>query len=124
MKWYASLFGVFIVVIIFLANSGLLDILGLINRIPYGDKAGHFLLYGILTLLIDLSFLESHPDSSPGLIILQVALVLGFFIGLEEYSQRFFETRTSDWVDLIFSYLGVTFFSLLALQKSKSRGRS
>lgn len=117
MKWFAILFGVFIVFIIFLADSGLLDILGFINRIPYGDKAGHFLLYGILTLLIDLSFLQAHSESIPGLIILLVALILALFIGLEEYSQRFFESRTSDWVDLIFSYLGVIFFSWLALRK-------
>jgi len=121
MKWYAILFGLFIFAIIVLANLGLLDILGFVNRIPYGDKAGHFILYGILTLLIDLSFFRSHQDVGRNLIVLRVALILALLIGLEEYSQRFFASRTSDWVDLLFSYLGVGLFSWVALRKSRGR---
>jgi VanZ family protein len=117
MKWYAILFGVFIVMIIVLANLDLLDVLGFVNRIPYGDKAGHFILYGILTLLTDLALIGSSLDKNPGLVVLRVALILALLIGLEEYSQRFFPSRTSDWVDLFFSYLGVGFFSWLAMQK-------
>ena len=119
MKWYAILFGVFIIVIIVLADLGRLSLLGFVNRIPYGDKAGHFLLYGILTLLIDLALVRSYPNISPGLIAFRTALILALFIGLEEYSQRFFESRSSDWVDLIFSYLGVGFFSLAALRNKQ-----
>jgi len=121
MKWYAILFGLFIFAIIVLADLGLLDILGFVNRIPYGDKAGHFILYGILTLLIDLSFFRSHQDVGRNLIVLRVALILALLIGLEEYSQRFFASRTSDWVDLLFSYLGVGLFSWVALRKSRGR---
>lgn len=117
MKWYAILFGLFIIAIIILANLGLLDILGFVNRIPYGDKIGHFVLYGILTLLIDLALFGSRPDLSRELIVLRVALILALLIGLEEFSQRFFPSRTSDWVDLLFSYLGVIFFSWMALRK-------
>ena len=117
MKWYAILFGLFIIAIIVLANLDLLDVLALVNRIPQGDKAGHFILYGILTLLIDLALLRSRPDVTPGLIVFRVALILTLFIGLEEYSQRFFEARTPDWVDLLYSYLGVIFFSWVALRK-------
>jgi len=118
MKWYAILFGIFIISIIVLANLDMLHILGFINRIPYGDKIGHFILYGILTLLVDLAFIRSHQDISPSLVTVRVSLSLPLLIGLEEYSQRFFESRTSDWVDLIFSYLGVGFFSWVALRKS------
>ena len=117
MKWYAILFVIFIIGIIILANLDMLNMLGFINRIPYGDKFGHFILYGILTLLVDLAIIRSHQDISPRLIALRVAFVLALLIGLEEYSQRFFESRTSDWVDLIFSYLGVIFFSGIALRK-------
>jgi VanZ family protein len=124
MKWMAVLFGVFIIGIIILANMGLLDILGFVNAIPYGDKAGHFILYGILTFLIDRSFLPAKtgnhsPALEPGpkLIVLRIALILALLIGLEEFSQRYFENRTSDWVDLLFSFLGVAFFSWLALRK-------
>lgn len=116
MKWYAILFGLFIALIIVLANLGLLDILGFVNRIPYGDKIGHFILYGILTLLIDLALLRSRQNISPNLLVFRVAMILALVIGLEEYSQSFFKNRTSDWVDLFFSYLGVGFFSWLSLK--------
>lgn len=67
MKWLAALFGLFILLIIVLADRGQL---------------------GILALLI----------------------------GLEEFSQIFFPNRSFDLVDLAFSYLGVFFFSWLALR--------
>ena len=118
MKWSAILFGIFIVGIIVLANLDMLHILGFINRIPYGDKFGHFILYGILTLLVDLAIIRSRRDISPRLIVLRVAFILALLIGLEEYSQQFFASRTADWVDLLFSYLGVAFFSWMALRKS------
>jgi len=116
MKWLAILFGLFIIGVIIFADLGMLNILGFVNRIPYGDKAGHFVLYGILTLLIDLAFIRSLPSPRRKLILFQVALILAFLIGLEEYSQQFFPNRTFDLVDLAFSYLGVTFFSWVALK--------
>ena len=117
MKWSAILFGIFIIGVIVLANLDMLHILGFINRIPYGDKFGHFILYGILTLLVNLAFIRSHSNISPSLIVLRAAFILALLIGLEEYSQQFFPSRTADWVDLVFSYLGVIFFSWLVLRK-------
>ena len=116
MKWLAFLFGLFILAIIVLADKGSLGILGVVNRIPFGDKAGHFILYGILTLLIDLTLIRSRPDLSPNLIVLRCALILALLIGLEEFSQQYFPKRTFDLVDLTFSYLGVIFFSWVALK--------
>ena len=117
MKWLVFLFVIFIVAIIILADKGMLGILGVINEIPYGDKAGHFILYGILTLLIDLALFRSFPQVSRRLIVFRVALVLILLIGLEEFSQQYFPNRTFDLVDLTFSYLGVAFFSWVALIK-------
>ena len=118
MKRLACAFGLFIVAIILLADLGMLDILGLVNRLPFGDKIGHFVLYGILTLLIDLTLFRSRRDLNPNLIVLRVALILALLIGLEEFSQQFFPNRSFDLIDLTFSYLGVIFFSWLALQKT------
>lgn len=117
MKWLAFSFGLFIVCIIILADLGMLDILGFVNRIPNGDKAGHFILYGVLAFLIDLALFRSHRHLSRKLLVLRVASILILLIGLEEYSQQFFSKRTPDWVDLTFSYLGVAFFSWMALTK-------
>lgn len=116
MKWLAILFGLFIIIIIILAGLGRLGLLLVINRIPFGDKLGHFMLYGILTLLIDLTCLRSLPNLSPGLLVLRIAVILALFIGIEEYSQKFLVKRTFDLLDLACSYLGVVFFSWMALR--------
>ena len=119
MKWAAIFFSLFIIGIIVLADNDMLGIMGFINQIPYGDKAGHFILYGILTLLIDLAVFRSRPNSSRGLIAVRVALILALLIGLEEFSQQLFPSRSFDLVDLAFSYLGVIFFSWVALKAKK-----
>jgi VanZ family protein len=118
-KWAAILFALFIVLIIVLADLGRLGILGYFNQLPFGDKAGHFILYGILTLLIQWSLLRSQ---SPVLrerrmrTIWIVGFLLMVLIGLEEFSQQFFAKRSFDLIDLSFSYLGVIFFSWLAIK--------
>ena len=123
MKWLTILFAGLIALIIVLADMGKLGLLGFLNRIPFGDKAGHFILYGILTLLLDLTLLRSGRFTlRPSRLVLRVALFLILLIGIEEYSQQFFARRTFDLVDLTFSYLGVVSFSWVAL-KMKWQGR-
>src|SRR5262245_46423283 len=121
MKWLTLFFTIFILLIIILADQGNLGILKVINRIPWGDKAGHFILYGILTLLLDLTFIRSLPNLSPKMIVVLTGMILVLIIGLEEYSQQFFANRTYDLVDLTFSYLGVIFFSWVTLKTKKYR---
>lgn len=116
MKPLAYLFGLFIAGIIVLADLGMLGVLKFVNRIPFGDRIGHFVLYGILTLLIDLALLRTPHGLNPNLIVLRVALILALVIGLEEFSQRFFPNRSFDLLDLAFSYLGVIFFSWAAIK--------
>ncbi len=116
MKTITVLFALFIVLIIVLADMGQLGFLKILNRIPLADKIGHFGLYGVLTLLLDLTLLRSLPHLNRKLILFRVALILSLIIGLEEYSQRYFSPRTFDLVDLAFSYLGVIFFSWAALK--------
>ena len=119
MKRLTILFTLFIVLIIVLADMGKLALLNIINQIPYADKVGHFFLYGILTLLVDLTFIGSRPNSNPKRLVVQAGLILAVLIGLEEFSQRYFHSRHSDIVDLAASYLGVVFFSWLALKIKK-----
>ena len=103
--------------IIILADMGKLGIFDLVYRIPYADKVGHFVLYGILIFLINLTLLRSLPSATnrKGAVIMS-GLILALVIGLEELSQRNFPTRTSSWSDLTASYLGVIFFSWLAIK--------
>jgi len=117
MKWLAILFALFILLIIVLADMGTLpQYLGFLKKIPFGDKVGHFLLYGILTLLIDLTLFRSLPNQSPKLIAVSSGLILALIIGVEEFSQQYFSNRTFDLIDLLASYLGVIFFSWVALR--------
>jgi polysaccharide biosynthesis protein VpsQ len=119
MKWLTVLFALFIIFIIILADTGNLGILKLVNRIPLGDKAGHFILYGILTLLINLTVLRSVPFQSRIRVTVMIGLILALLIGLEEFSQRDFPSRTFDPADLTASYLGVIFFSWQAVRINK-----
>jgi len=119
MKRLAILFGLFIITIIILADLGDLGPLHFIYDVPYGDKLGHFVLYGILALLVDLSLFQSFPDVDPGRMALLSGLCLALLIGLEEFSQKFFVKRNFDLLDLTAGYLGVICFSWLALRIKK-----
>jgi VanZ family protein len=117
MKWIAILFTLFILLIIVMADAGILaQYLGFLYLYPYGDKVGHFVLYGILAFLLDLALFRSVPAQSRKLLAVKCGLILALLIGVEEFSQQFFSNRTFDLVDLTFSYLGVFFFSWLALK--------
>jgi VanZ family protein len=116
MKWLTVLFTLFIILIIVLADTGNLGILQIINRIPMADKAGHFILYGVLALLIDLTLIHSFPSYHRVWVAVMSGLTLALLIGLEEFSQRNFASRTFSLGDLTASYLGLIFFSWLALR--------
>jgi polysaccharide biosynthesis protein VpsQ len=117
MKWLAILFSLLIIVIIVLADMGSLpQFLQVWNDFPYGDKAGHFILYGVLTLLVDLALFQSLARQSPRSVTITSGLLLSLLIGFEEFSQQFFVNRTFSLNDLVASYLGVIFFSWLALR--------
>lgn len=116
MKWLTILFTLFIILIIVLADLGKLGIFGLAYRIPYADKVGHFVLYGILALLINLTLFRSLPRRSRIAVALTSGLILALLIGLEEFSQQNFSSRTFSLGDLGAGYLGVIFFSWLAIR--------
>jgi polysaccharide biosynthesis protein VpsQ len=117
MKWLAILFTLFILMVILLADAGVLNhYVGFIYKIPFVDKAGHFILYGLLTLFLDLALFRARPDQNRKRLAIACGLILALLIGLEEISQIYFSSRTFDLVDLTFSYLGVVFFSWVALK--------
>jgi VanZ family protein len=116
MKWITIFFTFFIILIIVLADTGNLGILQTINQIPMGDKAGHFILYGILALLINLTLFRSFSPQHRIRVAVLSGLILAILIGLEEFSQRNFSNRTFSLGDLTASYLGVLFFSWVALR--------
>ncbi len=113
-KWLAIAFSIFIIVVIVLADMGTLP--GLIRGLydfPNGDKLGHFILYGILSLLLNLAF-TVRPGANLSRMLWTVSLILALLISLEEWSQSLFDSRTMDIVDLLASYAGVTVAALTA----------
>ena len=120
MKWLTVLFGIFILLIIVLADAGRLGFLTFVYHFPFGDKIGHFLLYGILALLIDLTLFRAFAHRSRKQLAVLSGLTLALLIGIEEFSQRLFANRTFSLVDLGASYLGVVFFAWLAVKFAES----
>jgi len=122
LKTFTILFAFLILAIIILADAGSLGFIAFLYAFPYGDKAGHFILYGILSFLINLTVLRWRPFSTPKRVAVTVTLLLALAIGLEEYSQAFFANRTASLVDLVFSYAGAALGAWLAwkwAQKAK-----
>jgi hypothetical protein len=112
----ALLFLGFILLIILAADTGVLAArLGFLYDVPGGDKAGHFILYGILAFLLARAFPHSYRLGRLSMPVVILAL-LAFAI-IEEYSQQFFATRSYDLIDLIFSLLGILCGAWLASRR-------
>ena len=109
------LFALFIVMIVIGANLGQFPpLLKRFYDFPGGDKAGHFILFGILSFLLARSALSLFPNRNPARLVLTVSLLLIVIIGLEEWSQSLFPARTMSLLDLFASYAGVGIFTVLA----------
>lgn len=115
-KLWAGALGIAIIGLIVAADTGHLGFLGVVYDFPYGDKVGHFLVFGLMTLLANLAAFEWRPDSRPLELTLKTSGVLALLIGLEELSQRWLPSRTSSLLDLVASYLGVAVFAWLAFR--------
>ena len=116
MKRWAALFGLVIIGIVVMADTGHLGFVARLYDFPYGDKVGHFLLFGLLTLLVNLAAFEARPMQDRPALAIKVSLSLAVLIGLEELSQRWFPSRASSVLDLAASYLGVAVFAWLAIR--------
>lgn len=109
----AGFFG-FILWIIYLANTGGNSIFfDLIRHIPYGDKVGHMLLFGLLTYVANLA-LQSRHFSLGRIPLYYGAVLVSIFVLSEEISQGFIPSRTLDIIDLVADAVGITLFSYLS----------
>ncbi len=116
MKYVTAIFLVFIIVVIILADRGQLGFIYFLYDFPYGDKLGHFILFGLLNFFLTLTFIYALPQFDPKLVALSIGLILSLLIGAEEYLQKFFANRTFDFIDLLASYIGLVAGSWLALR--------
>jgi polysaccharide biosynthesis protein VpsQ len=114
MKWLTVVFILFIIAIVVLADAGRLPgVMAGFYNFRYGDKAGHFLLMGLLNFLVILSF-TMRPQANLRRTVLICSLVVAALVSLEEGSQLFFPLRTASWGDLFSSYAGIILFGGLA----------
>ncbi len=103
----------FILWIIYLANTGQNSIFfQLVASMPYGDKLGHFCLFGLLTLVTNAA-LRFRSWQLKKLPIYLGTIVVFSFASLEELSQYFIANRTLDIDDFIADVLGIALFSLI-----------
>lgn len=100
-------FFIFIVWIIYLADAGASSIFfDFVKSIPYGDKLGHFGLFGTLTLL--LIYATRFAVFTTGSVSIYYAVgLVSLFVVVEEISQAFISTRTFDLVDLTADSIGI-----------------
>jgi VanZ family protein len=114
MKTLTALFIVILILIVIAANVGLAPTLfAFLRRIPYGDKLGHFVLMGILSLLVNLSMRASRVQIA-SFDVLKGSLIVAAVVTIEEFSQIFIRSRGFSLVDLAFDYAGIIAFGALA----------
>jgi len=86
---------------------------------PFGDKIGHFVIYGVFAYLLTWAMparrLKLGRFSLPLGIVIAVA-----FATLEEASQLFFARRTPDLFDLLMGYLGIYASTWIPCMRDKS----
>ncbi len=110
----SALFFGFICIIIVLADTDhKLHVMKYFEKVPYADKAGHFLLFGVLAGLLNFSLGFRHVIIASRSTNLAAALVLAFAL-LEEFSQLAFESRSFDLLDIFSDVVGVWFFVQLS----------
>lgn len=117
---YPLAFFLFICWIIYMANTNVSNIFfTLVNVVPGGDKLGHFFLFGMLAMLVNLALncrtfkFKKYSLQLGGSLI----FILTIF---EESSQYFFPNRTLDIFDLIANLAGILFFNYLSTRIAKT----
>lgn len=120
----AALFFIFIVWIIYLANTGGNSIFfDLVRSIPYGDKLGHAALFGALTILLTTGL------KFRCLCIKKIKIYFGLiwvllFVSLEELSQIFIPSRTFDFADLAADTAGILVATIICYLANKLVAKS
>lgn len=109
-----TLFAIFIVWVLYMANTGQNTIFfDLVKAIPYGDKIGHALLFGILTLGINLTT-QCKEVKVFKFRIFFGSLCVFIFTVFEELSQTFFSNRTLDITDFLSNIVGIIIFTFIS----------
>jgi len=121
MKLAPAIFVGLLAVIVIAADKGALpDFVRTLYSFPGGDKAGHFLLMGALSALVNLG-LRARPASRGSHCFILGSMVVAVLVTMEEISQLWFRTRTFSLLDLGFDYVGILCGAYLAWLMSRRR---
>jgi polysaccharide biosynthesis protein VpsQ len=120
MKYLAILFTLFVALIVLLADMDAIPpFIRALYDFPNGDKVGHFILFGLLNLILTLTALRSLRQFDLKRVALSVGLILALAIFAEEASQLFIPQRTFSPFDLLAGYLGLALGGWIAVQIKK-----
>lgn len=112
-KIVACLVFAFLLYILWAADSGHFPgLVASLYAFPYGDKVGHFGLYGLIALFLALAFPRVCHGKRFRIPIIIVAFLI--FSVAEEWSQSFFYRRTPDLIDAVCSCTGILFGTWVA----------
>lgn len=84
-------------------------LLNFVGNVPYGDKIGHFVLFGMLAFPANFVFgMRNFSFGRYGYLL--GSLIAMLVITVEEFTQLFMRGRTFSWLDLLCGYAGIIFF--------------
>lgn len=107
-------FALLLTVIVVTANLGLgRQVFSFLIRIPGGDFTGHLVLMGILSFLVNTTYLNRHPHATWRATLGVTGAVAGLVL-VEELSQLLLIHRGFSLSDLAADALGIGAFALLA----------
>lgn len=124
MKRATWVFALILTSTIVAANIGLAQpLLHVLHEVPFADKLCHFLVIGILTVLVIVSTsrLQAGNPVFVGLATMSALIVLAT---LEEVSQMAFPHRTFSYTDLLANYAGILLFGALTIVRTSRRTRT
>jgi polysaccharide biosynthesis protein VpsQ len=93
-----------------------------LHDLPFGDKVGHFLMFGGLALVANLALASRGRRSLARAIVIGSILVL-IVATAEEYSNKFVPMRDWSLGDLTANYLGVACLGVLPLWRRQPASR-
>jgi polysaccharide biosynthesis protein VpsQ len=105
--WLALGGWLLVILLVYLADIGQAGTyFGIFYHYPGGDKLGHFLVMGLLSLLTNWA-LGTRRMTLLGQSWLVGSLLVAGIVSLEELSQYWFEVRTCSWLDWFADLLGI-----------------
>lgn len=113
-RWLLGAWAALLILIIYMANTNSLPgFFDAMRKLPGGDKAGHFFLLGVASLLANLS-LRTRVWEFGKLRLLQGSVIVGTMITLEECTQAFSPNRSFSLSDMCFNFAGIIVFGRVA----------